>query len=161
MKKSKPEFATGKAYQVNVTNAEQTQTSVEQVVRDLNGRLDIFIANAGIFPDEGNIIDRDLSNYRNVIATDLDSVFYCARAAAAHWRRQRLEGTDISGAELNGFSYGSFVATASISAHIVDHPELQAAYCTAKAGVVHLCMYLRCCVRIGVLSWTGRQSIVS
>jgi sorbose reductase len=33
---------------------------------------------------------------------------------------------------------GSFVATASMSGHIVNIPQLQAAYNAAKAGVIHL-----------------------
>ncbi|MCJ1231403.1 Sorbose reductase sou1 [Toensbergia leucococca] len=131
-----------KAYQVNITDAQQIQDSVNTVIHDFHGRLDIFVANAGIFPDEGNIIDRDLDNYRNVIATDLDSVFYCARTAATHWRRQKREGTDAYGNKLDGFTYGSFVATASISGRIVDHPQLQAAYSTAKAAVIQLCRSL-------------------
>ena len=132
----------GRAYQVDVADAEHTQATVDQVVRDFNGRLDIFVANAGIFPEEGNILDRDINNYRNIIAVDLDSVFYSARAAAKHWRRQKLEGIDSNGAKLENFTYGSFVATASISGHIVDHPELQAAYSAAKAGVIQLCIFI-------------------
>ena len=66
--------------------------------------------------------------------------FYCARAAASHWRRQKEEGTDINGNKLTNFTYGSFVATASMSGHIVNFPQLQSAYNAAKSAVIHLCM---------------------
>lgn len=85
------------------------------------------------------MLDGEIDHYRKVVATDLDSTFYCAKAAGAHWRRQKKEGTDIHGNKLEGFTYGSFVATASMSGHIVNIPQLQAAYNAAKAGIIHLC----------------------
>lgn len=48
------------------------------------------------------------------------------------------EGTDINGKKLENFRTGSFIATASMSGHIVNIPQLQAAYNAAKAGVIHL-----------------------
>jgi sorbose reductase len=41
---------------------------------------------------------------------------------------------------LEGFTYGSFIATASMSGRVVNGPQLQAAYNAAKAGVTHLCV---------------------
>jgi sorbose reductase len=87
------------------------------------------------------MVDAPLDHYSNVTQTDLDGTFYCARAAASHWRRQKSETTDIFGQPLKGFTYGSFVATASMSGSIVNVPQLQAAYNAAKAGVIHLCMF--------------------
>lgn len=88
------------------------------------------------------MIDADLDHYRKVIRTDVDGVYYCARAAAAHWRRQKEEGTDINGKKLENFTYGSFIATASMSAHIVNYPQLQTAYNAAKAAVIQMCKCL-------------------
>ncbi|EHK97934.1 putative Sorbose reductase like protein SOU2 [Glarea lozoyensis 74030] len=77
------------------------------------------------------------------MTTDVDSVFYCARAAGLHWRRQKLEQTTIDGKKLEpAFRQGSFVATASMSGSIVNVPQQQAAYNAAKAGVIHLCKSL-------------------
>jgi sorbose reductase len=74
------------------------------------------------------------------VTTDLDGTFYSARAAGIHWRRQKKEQTTIDGAKLEpAFREGSFVATASMSGHIVNIPQLQATYNAAKAGVIHLC----------------------
>ncbi|MCJ1306281.1 L-xylulose reductase, partial [Hypocenomyce scalaris] len=126
------------AYQVNVTDADAVQKAVDSIVKEFNGRLDIFIANAGIPWTQGAMLDGEISHYHKVMSTDLDSTFYCARAAASHWRRQKKEGTDVNGKKLEGFTYGSFVATASMSAHIANIPQLQAAYNSAKAGVIHL-----------------------
>jgi sorbose reductase len=129
----------GRAYQVNIQDAKATEDAVNQVVKDFNGRLDIFIANSGIPWTQGAMVDGPLDHYQKVMTTNLDGTFYCAKAAAAHWRRQKKEGTDINGEKLENFTYGSFVATASMSGHIVNIPQLQAAYNGAKAGVIHLC----------------------
>ncbi|MCJ1294621.1 L-xylulose reductase [Xylographa carneopallida] len=127
-----------KAYQVNVTDPKHVQESIDEIVKEFNGRLDIFIANAGIPWTQGAMLDGEIDHYRKVVATDLDSTFYCARAAATHWRRQKKEGTDLNGKKLENYTYGAFVATASMSGHIVNIPQLQAAYNAAKAGIIHL-----------------------
>lgn len=132
-------LAIAKAYKVQVTNAKEVEEAVNTVVKDFNGRLDVFIANAGIPWTQGPMVDGSLEHYRDVIGVDLDGTFYCARAAAAHWRRQKEEGTDANGNKLTNFTYGSFVATASMSGHIVNFPQLQSAYNAAKSGVIHLC----------------------
>lgn len=106
---------------------------------EFNGRLDIFIANSGIPWTQGAALDGELEHYRKVVTTDLDGTFYCARAAGIHWRRQKEEGTTIDGKKLENYREGSFVATASMSGHIVNIPQLQGTYNAAKAGVIHLC----------------------
>lgn len=131
-------FHLGKAYQVNVTDPKHVDESITEIVKEFNGRLDIFVANAGIPWTQGAMIDGEIDHYRKVVATDLDSTFYCARSAGSHWRRQKKEGTDLNGGKLENFSYGSFIATASMSGLIVNIPQLQAAYNGAKAGVIHL-----------------------
>ena len=118
------------------------EKAVDEQVREFNGRLDIFVANAGIPWIEGPMVNGPIDHYRDVVETDLDGTYYCAKAAAKHWRRQKLEGTDFYGQPLKGFSRGSFIATASMSGIIVNVPQLQAAYNAAKAGVIHLCKSL-------------------
>lgn len=81
------------------------------------------------------MIDGEVDHYKKVVTTDLDGTFYCARACGAVWREQKKKG-------LEGFKGGSFVATASMSGHVVNIPQLQAAYNAAKAGVIHLCKSL-------------------
>ncbi|PGH36653.1 hypothetical protein GX50_00515 [[Emmonsia] crescens] len=131
-----------RAYQVNTTDPQMVSDTVTTIVKEFNGRLDVFIANSGVPWTQGPMVDADLDHYRKVVTTDIDGTFYCARAAAAHWKRQKEQGTDINGNKLENFSYGSFVATASMSGHIVNFPQLQAAYNAAKAAVIHLCKSL-------------------
>lgn len=81
------------------------------------------------------MIDGELDHYKKVMSIDLDGTFYCARTCGAVWREQKKNG-------LENFKGGSFIATASMSGHIVNVPQLQAAYNAAKAGVIHLCKSL-------------------
>jgi sorbose reductase len=88
------------------------------------------------------MVDGPVDHYRDVVATDLDGTYYCAKVAAKHWRRQKLEGNDLSGKPLTNYTSGSFIATASMSGLIVNVPQLQASYNAAKAGIIHLCRSL-------------------
>ncbi|KAI9749039.1 MAG: L-xylulose reductase [Lichina confinis] len=136
-----------RAYQVNVLDPELVENVVTRIVKDFNGRLDVFVANSGIPWTQGAAIDGQVDHYRKVVSTDLDGTFYCARAAGRHFRRQAQEGTDVNGNKLD-FKGGSFIATASMSGHIVNIPQLQAAYNAAKAGVIHL-------MRSLAVEWVG------
>lgn len=130
------------AYQVDVTDEKDVRNSTNAIVEAFNGRLDIFVANAGIPWTQGRMIDGETSHYHKVVATDLDSVFYCAKTAGEIWRRQYTSGTTLTGESLSdedaNYSSGSFIATASMSGHIANIPQLQSAYNAAKAGVIHL-----------------------
>ena len=93
------------------------------------------------------------------MTTDLDGTFYCARAAGSHWRRQKKEGTDIKGRKLENYSYGSFIATASMSGHVVNIPQLQAAYNAAKAGIIHLGKSKTCHENFRPKVWLNRMPV--
>nr|POE87522.1 l-xylulose reductase [Quercus suber] len=131
-----------KAYQVDVTDFAATRDLIRAIAKEFNGRLDIFVANAGIPWTQGRMIDGELSHYHRVVATDLDSVFYCAKAAGEIWREQYESGGDMHGQPLENYRSGSFIATASMSGHVANIPQLQSAYNAAKAGVRHLCRSL-------------------
>lgn len=133
---------TGRAYQVDVLDPVAVQAAVDAQVSEFNGRLDIFVANAGIPWTKGPIVDGDLAHYHDVVKTDLDGTYFSAKAAASHWRREKVEGTDMNGTKLENYTSGSFMTTASMSGVIVNIPQLQAAYNAAKAGVIHLCRSL-------------------
>lgn len=132
----------GRAYQVDVTSHEAVEAAIHAQITEFNNRLDVFVANAGIPWTQGPAIDGELSHYKKVVTTDLDSVFYAAVVCGKIWRRQKETGLDAAGNQLEGFSLGSFIATASMSGHIVNIPQLQAAYNAAKAAVSHLCEYM-------------------
>ncbi|KAI3323262.1 sorbitol utilization protein SOU2 [Xylariaceae sp. AK1471] len=128
-----------KAYQVNVSTYESVKEAVDEIVRDFNGRLDVFIANSGIVWEEGAFIDGSLDTMHNVLKVNLDGTFYCAKAAALHWRRQRQEHTTIDGKPLENYLSGSFICTASMSGHIANIPQMQTVYNASKAAVIHAC----------------------
>ncbi|KAH8693558.1 hypothetical protein BGW36DRAFT_383268 [Talaromyces proteolyticus] len=137
-----------RAIQVDVTKQPELDATITEIVKQFNGRLDIFVANSGIAWEEVEAIDSSVAHYRQVMSINLDGVYYCARASGKHFRRQAQEKTTISGHPLMDFKSGSFIATASMSGHIVNVPHLQAAYNTSKAGVIHLCKSL-------AVEWAG------
>ncbi|KAI1214806.1 short chain dehydrogenase [Annulohypoxylon truncatum] len=137
-----------KAYQVNVTTWETVQAAVDEIVKDFNGRLDIFVANSGIAWEEGSFIDGPLETMQKVLKVNIDGTLFCARAAALHWRRQKKEGTTVDGQPLENFTYGSFIATSSMSGHIVNIPQQQTVYNLSKAAITHACRSL-------AIEWVG------
>ena len=130
---------TGKAYPCDVTNAQAQKDLTNQIVKEFNGRLDIFVANAGIPWTQGPMLEGELSHYHKVMAVDVDGVWYGAIAAGEIFRRQGEKKTGLDGKPLENYTYGSFVATASMSGHIQNFPQLQVAYNAAKASVLHMC----------------------
>lgn len=64
--------------QSDVRDPEQVEQFVTATVEKY-GRLDIAFNNAGAFMTPVEIQDMDLENYRNLIATNLDGVFYAMR----------------------------------------------------------------------------------
>ncbi|KAI0024540.1 hypothetical protein F4780DRAFT_796355 [Xylariomycetidae sp. FL0641] len=128
-----------KAYQVNVTSWESVQTAVDEIVKEFGGRLDVFVANSGIAWEDGPFIDASLETMYKVNKVNVDGVFYCAKAAGLHWRRQTQEGTTIDGKPLENYSTGSFIVTASMSGSIANMPQMQAVYNASKAAVIHAC----------------------
>lgn len=122
-----------------MTAWEAVEAAVDEIVREFNGRLDVFVANSGIAWEDGSFIDGPLDTMQKVLRVNLDGTLYCARAAALHWRRQKQEGTTVDGQPLENFTYGSFICTASMSGHIVNIPQQQTVYNASKAAVIHAC----------------------
>ena len=120
---------------MNVTDEAAVRSNVDAIVKEFNNRLDVFVANSGIGWVEGSSMAGSLDHYKKVMQTNLDGVFYCARAAGVYFRKQKKDG-------LENFRGGSFIATASMSGHIVNVPQLQTAYNASKAGVIHMCKSL-------------------
>ena len=105
----------------DVTRPDQAQDMVDRVVGHWGG-LTIGVNNAGVagwFDAE----TMPAEDWRRIMALNLDGVFYCTQA----------EGRTMLAA-----GYGKIVNTASLSAHIVNHPQHQVAYNASKAGVLHL-----------------------
>ncbi|KAI5294994.1 hypothetical protein KEM52_002655, partial [Ascosphaera acerosa] len=136
-----------KAYQLDVRSWEPVEKVFDQIVADF-GRLDIVVANAGIPWTQSHILNGSIEHYQDVMKTNVDGVFYSARAALKHWRRQKQEGTDARGNKLDGFAQGNFIATASMSGSIVNIPQLQTAYNASKASVMHM-------IKSFAVEWAG------
>ena len=97
-----------KAYKCNVGDYAEVEKLVKDVVADF-GKVDVFIANAGRTADAG-VLDAPVSQWNEVIQTDLTGVYHCARAVGLHFRERKT---------------GSFVITASMSGHIANFPQEQ------------------------------------
>ncbi|GAA5859957.1 hypothetical protein JCM8547_003032 [Rhodosporidiobolus lusitaniae] len=111
-----------KAYKCTVDDYEATVELVKKVKEEF-GRVDVFIANAGM-GGSGRINELDVDKWRKIQAVNYDSVFYAMKAVGPIFEAQ---------------GSGSFIATTSISARIVNVPLDQSAYNASKAAVRHLC----------------------
>ncbi|GAA5855742.1 hypothetical protein JCM9279_004053 [Rhodotorula babjevae] len=111
-----------KAYKVDVAEYDAIKKLVDDVKQEF-GRIDCFIANAGM-GGSGRIGELDLDHWRRIQAVNYDAVFYAMKVLAPVFEAQ---------------GNGSFIATTSISARIVNVPLDQSAYNASKAAVVHLC----------------------
>uniref|UniRef100_A0A060SYF8 ARAD1C00858p n=1 Tax=Blastobotrys adeninivorans TaxID=409370 RepID=A0A060SYF8_BLAAD len=112
-----------KAYKVQVTDSDSVEKAIEQIVKDF-GKLDIFVANAGVPWTAGPLIDPDNHDeWNKVINLDLNGAYYCAKFVGRQFKKQ---------------GNGSLIFTASMSGHIVNYPQMQACYNAAKAGILHL-----------------------
>jgi NAD(P)-dependent dehydrogenase (short-subunit alcohol dehydrogenase family) len=109
------------AIKADVTKPDEVAAMVETIVATLGG-LTIGVNNAGI----GQWVDSESMSHADwlrMMDVDLNSVFVCSQAEA---RVMLPRG------------YGKIINTASMSGHISNTPQNQAAYNTAKAGVLHL-----------------------
>jgi NAD(P)-dependent dehydrogenase (short-subunit alcohol dehydrogenase family) len=106
---------------IDVTRPELMDEMVDRIVAHW-GALTIGVNNAGI-AEWHDAETMSVEAWRRIMDLNLDGVFRCAQAEA----RIMLES-----------GYGKIINTASMSAHIVNHPQHQAAYNTSKAGVLHL-----------------------
>lgn len=110
------------AYQVDVTDYEKIEQTLQQAVTDF-GKIEMLFNNAGIVIHKpANEITKN--EWFKVIDVNLNGVFYVAQAFGKYLIQNNIKG--------------AIVNTASMSGTIVNFPQLQASYNTAKAGVIHL-----------------------
>jgi NAD(P)-dependent dehydrogenase (short-subunit alcohol dehydrogenase family) len=105
------------AHRCDVSDASQVDTLVDEAV-GRQGRLDLFVANAGIGAG-GPIAEMDDETYRRIVAVNLDGVFFSCRAAA---RVMIAQGS------------GCIVTVGSIFGR--DTPAKSGVYGATKAGVM-------------------------
>lgn len=97
-----------KAYKLNVGKYEDVEATVAQIIKDF-GKIDVFIANAGRTSDT-DILNGSVEKWNEVIDTDLNGVFHCAKAIGHHFKERKT---------------GSLIITASMSGHIANYPQEQ------------------------------------
>ena len=108
-----------RAFQADVSDPGQAQSLVDNVL-DIFCQLDILICNAGV-AWTGLLCDMTDTDYRRVLGTDLDGVFYCCRAAYRHMVHRK---------------YGRILTISSMWGR--SGASCEAAYSAAKAGVIGL-----------------------
>lgn len=109
------------ALKADVTNQSEVVAMVDEVVKTF-GKLTIACNNAGI----GQWIDAETMPYadwKRMMDVNLNSVFLCAQAEAKY---------------MLASGYGKIINTASMSGYIVNYPQNQSHYNTAKSGVLSL-----------------------
>ncbi len=109
------------AIETDVTDSASVDRMMEEV-RARWGCLTIAVNCAGIgeWKDSEALSDHD---WRRILDVNLNGVFWCCRAEAAL---------------MLPVGYGKIINIASMSGHIANMPQHQAAYNTSKAGVIHL-----------------------
>ncbi|ODV63059.1 SDR family oxidoreductase [Ascoidea rubescens DSM 1968] len=113
-----------RAYKCPINDSALVSQTIQQQLQDFGGKIDIFVANAGVAWTQGPLIDVNSDDpWHNLIDLDLNGVYYCAKAIGRIFQQQHS---------------GSLIITSSISAHIVNIPQKQACYNAAKAAVLHL-----------------------
>ena len=122
-----------KAYQVSLTNFDEISKAVAQQVEDF-GTIDIFVANAGVAWQGGALLEQEGDDmWNHVLDLDLNSIYHLSKAVGKIFQKN---------------CKGSYIITSSMSAHIVNIPQLQSGYNAAKAAVLHLAKSL-------AVEWAG------
>ena len=109
------------AIKADVSKADDVKNMVA-AVKDRFEKIDILINNAGI-AQHGATEDLAEADWDKMLDIDLKSVFLCSQLVGREMIKQKK---------------GSIINTASMSGIIVNRPQPQSAYNTAKAGVIML-----------------------
>ena len=113
------------AIRADVADSSQVDEMIETVAQAYDGRLDILVSNAGIYPIKETVKMTD-EEWDRVIDTNLKGAFHVCRAAA---RRMIPRGAG-----------GRIIGIASGAGHSGRYG--QAHYCASKAGLILLCKTL-------------------
>ncbi|MGW4330983.1 SDR family NAD(P)-dependent oxidoreductase [Nocardia sp. NPDC004573] len=102
---------------VDVTDAHAVRAAVSTVARRYGG-IDILVNNVGVFPHVA-FDELDLTAWRRVLRTNLDSVFLCCKAVYPLMKRRR---------------YGRIINVSSAVFHVGDFDLTH--YAASKGGIV-------------------------
>lgn len=112
------EFGDVNTYTVDVSNEEQVSNMFSQVMEDY-GQLDIFVNNAGIYP-QSSLIDMSTQDFEKTMDINLKSVFMCSKEAF-HCMKNK------GGVIIQASSYAAVIPSAG-----------SGAYAASKAAVTSL-----------------------
>lgn len=125
----------GYALPLDVTDADAAEAAAAGLVAQ-HGAPDILVNNAGIVMNAPSL-EVDLADWRRVIDVNLHGVFHTSRAFGRH---------------MVAAGRGSVVNISSICGEVTVHPQPQASYNAAKAGVNLLTKSL-------AVEWAGRVRV--
>lgn len=107
--------------QLDATDSAQVNAVLRQAAEDLGGHIDILVNNAGHLVGRVPIAEMTDAHWHQVIAVNLDSMFYCSRGVLPYMNA----------------GWGRIISVSSIAAH--DGGGIgAAAYAAAKAGMIAL-----------------------
>ena len=104
-------------YQADVSDREQAEALVQYAIEQY-GSLHILVNNAGITRD-GLILTMSEKDWKDVLATNLDSAYNCTKVAVRHMMRKR---------------YGRIINITSVSGQIGNAGQTN--YSASKAGLI-------------------------
>ncbi|RPB16669.1 NAD(P)-binding protein [Morchella conica CCBAS932] len=110
-----------RVYQADVSKAQEIEDVTRRVFADF-GRLDVVVANAGVYT-ETPALDMKPEEAQFVTGVNYFGPLYTAQAAARIFKE-------------NGG--GKIIMTASINGHMVLRPQYESIYCATKGAVCHL-----------------------
>lgn len=115
------------AKKCDLSDPDSIEKLLDDVVKKYN-KVDVFVANAGIPWRSGSIVsfssnEELVSNYTKFMELDLSSIYYCCAHIGKVFEKQ---------------GFGNLILTASMSGIVVNTPQQQAAYNSAKAAVIQL-----------------------
>ena len=118
------EDAGGKAIDIiaDATKEDQVTAGIEKII-DVFGHLDIVVNNAGVCYHK-TAFEATVDEWREVLDINLTGEYIVCKEAAR--------------AMIAHDTKGSIINIASMSGHIVNIPQMQAAYNASKAGVIHM-----------------------
>jgi 3-oxoacyl-[acyl-carrier protein] reductase len=102
-------------FRLDVTKSADVTAAVDRIAAEFGG-LDILVNNSGGLLARQEIAGMSDEHWHNVLAVNLDSTFYCCRAAATHLRNNGRIVNIASLAGHNGGGNGSTAYAASKSA---------------------------------------------
>ena len=113
------------SWNVNVADEEAVEAAMADTIAQM-GRIDSVFANAGIGKLAGSFPEMSTQAYRDVLAVNLDGVFFTLRAAARHMVERAK----------NGDPGGSLVGIASLAA--IEGAAKNQHYAATKGAVISM-----------------------